>query len=147
MPPDTITLNEAALKVKKSVQTLRRLIKKGDLHVQRVRTPQGFNYMVSTDQLLRLFPNSPIQKKVSAQPVEEKPSAPIQEKILISRTVEQPQPETDFYVLDIQDRKNDVKHQSEIADLKKELARAHIEKLRLIEILGRLQEQWWKNRL
>lgn len=147
MPPDTITLNEAALKVKKSVQTLRRLIKKGDLHVQRVRTPQGFNYMVSTDQLLRLFPNSPIQNEAPAQHVEEKPAAPIQEKILISRTVEQPQPENDYYVLDIQDRKNDVKHQSEMADLKKELARAHIEKLKLIEILGRLQEQWWKNRL
>ncbi|MEK9157121.1 MAG: hypothetical protein AAB448_03260 [Patescibacteria group bacterium] len=147
MPPDLITLNEAALKVKKSVQTLRRLIKKGELHVQRIRTPQGFNYMVSTDQLSQLFSNSPIQNGPPAQPIEQKPSAPIQEKILISRTAQHAQPQNDYYVLDIQKEKNDVKQQNEIADLKKELARAHVEKMKLMEILGRLQEQWWKNRL
>ena len=57
------------------------------------------------------------------------------------------QPQNDYYVLDIQKEKNDVKQQNEIADLKKELARAHVEKMKLMEILGRLQEQWWKNRL
>jgi len=45
---DYMTLSETAESLGKSAQTVRRMIKKGLLKAQRMRTPQGFNYVVYT---------------------------------------------------------------------------------------------------
>lgn len=88
MTNDFLTLEEAARLLKKSTQTIRRMIKKGELQAQRIRTPQGFNYTVTREQLAGLveaseliaetnksgeimFSNSPIQKPEIAESVEE----------------------------------------------------------------------------
>jgi hypothetical protein len=48
---DYMTLSETAEALGKSAQTVRRMIKKGLLKAQRMRTPQGFNYVVYTQNL------------------------------------------------------------------------------------------------
>ena len=44
-----VTLHEAADRMGKSVQTLRRMIRKGELQTERVQTPQGFQYWVNLE--------------------------------------------------------------------------------------------------
>ena len=44
-----MTLNEAADRMGKSVQTLRRMIRKGELQTERIETPQGFQYWVHVE--------------------------------------------------------------------------------------------------
>ena len=44
-----VTLNEAADRMGKSVQTLRRMIRKGELQTERIETPQGFQYWVHVE--------------------------------------------------------------------------------------------------
>jgi excisionase family DNA binding protein len=48
---DFLTLQEAALILKKSVQTVRRLVKNGEIPAQQISTPQGFHYLIPKDIL------------------------------------------------------------------------------------------------
>lgn len=48
---DFLTLEEAAKGLKKSVQTVRRMIKRGEIPAKRVKTPQGFNYVVNREDV------------------------------------------------------------------------------------------------
>lgn len=78
MENDTLTLQEAADLLGKSTQTVRRLIKKGDLQAQRIDTPQGFQYAVLKSSMVARFPR---MMGVAAQPVPQPQvvAAPIQE--------------------------------------------------------------------
>jgi excisionase family DNA binding protein len=52
MDPDFITLQEAADYIGKSPQTVRRMIKKGDVHAHQMKLPQGFRYVLKKSELL-----------------------------------------------------------------------------------------------
>ncbi|MEK7528562.1 MAG: hypothetical protein AAB592_02250 [Patescibacteria group bacterium] len=49
-----ITILEAATISGKSIQTIRRMIKRKKLHTKKQKTPQGFNYLVEKDSLNQL---------------------------------------------------------------------------------------------
>ncbi len=51
MANEYLTLQEASELLRKSPQTLRRMIKKGELKAERIRTPQGFQYAINRAQL------------------------------------------------------------------------------------------------
>lgn len=53
MATQLITIQEAAKLSQKSTQTIRRLIKMNKLKCKRKRTPQGFNYEVQKDSLMK----------------------------------------------------------------------------------------------
>lgn len=55
MTQDFLTLEEAARTLKKSTQTIRRMIKKGELQAQRIKTPQGFHYTVQREHVQSLL--------------------------------------------------------------------------------------------
>ena len=50
-----VSINDAAELSQKSVQTIRRAIKAKKLKTKRVKTPQGFHYLVSRDSLAVLY--------------------------------------------------------------------------------------------
>ena len=109
-----LSLQEASMIMDKSIQTLRRLIKKGDLSAKRVRTPQGYQYVVSPELLVHMgyslpqkpmFFDSPIQTEIIPQEEAVEDVSPYQAENLYSRTAFEPQQEKDFYVLDIQEEK------------------------------------------
>lgn len=91
MTQDLLTLEEAARTLKRSTQTIRRMIKKGELQAQRIKTPQGFHYTVRREHVQSLlewtvpegeepeieepenmFSNSPIQNADFAESTAEK---------------------------------------------------------------------------
>lgn len=79
MTSQTISVNEAALLVKKSPQTIRRLIKGNTIKYRRKHTPQGFLYHIERQSLLDYF-FSPEDKKTASvclprvsRPIKEKP--------------------------------------------------------------------------
>ena|SRR3989338_5793593 len=144
---DFLTLEEAAKGLGKSVQTVRRMIKRGELPAKRVKSPQGFQYVVNREDTLErsggamgkkpmpepevkeeMFFNSPIQKPIPPLDVEQKPSAPIQLPILTSQSDLEPLLENDFYTLD-----------RNLPDYAKIIEMQHKEKMMLIHILERLQ--------
>lgn len=51
MATSQLTIHEAAKKMGKSVQTLRRMIKRGLLPHEQIRTPQGFSYLIPQEAL------------------------------------------------------------------------------------------------
>ncbi|KKU80155.1 MAG: hypothetical protein UY05_C0013G0004 [Candidatus Peregrinibacteria bacterium GW2011_GWA2_47_7] len=143
---DFLTLEEAAKGLGKSVQTVRRMIKRGELPAKRVKSPQGFQYVVDREDVFpnardtsksqpvepevkeEMFFNSPIQKPIPPLDVEQKPSAPIQLPILTSQSDLEPLLENDFYTLD-----------RNLPDYAKIIEMQHKEKMMLIHILERLQ--------
>ena len=50
-----LTINEAAELAGKSIQTIRRIIKRKKVQIKRKKTPQGFNYLIVKDSLLELL--------------------------------------------------------------------------------------------
>lgn len=55
MSDSLLTLNEASSVSGKSVQTLRRAIKSKKIRVRRIKTPQGFNYMIDKESLFSFY--------------------------------------------------------------------------------------------
>lgn len=51
MSKDFITIQEAAEYLGKSAQTIRRMIKRGDLNAKRIKTPQGFHYVLPREEI------------------------------------------------------------------------------------------------
>ncbi len=146
---DFLTLEEAANGLGKSVQTVRRMIKRGELPAKSVKTPQGFQYVVNRDDVypnatkepgvdLQMFSNSPIQNPIEPLHVELESSVPIQAPILTSRTDLEPLLENDFYTLD---RNPAPAPQPSSVQLMKIIELQHKEKMMLIHILERLQEE------
>ena len=151
MNQDFLTLEEAARRLNKSTQTIRRMIKKGDLKAQRIKTPQGFHYVVTRDEIL--FSNSPIQNIDGAHQLEEipvlinqnenptnqNPIEPIPEPVkpALDKTHEQ----TVFYFPPLPPAPG-----VEAKELLKHLERQHREQLGLIRILEQLQGELFLER-
>ncbi|MBI4127230.1 helix-turn-helix domain-containing protein [Candidatus Peregrinibacteria bacterium] len=139
-----LSLPEVSHIMNKSVQTLRRLIKKGDLNAKRIKTPQGFHYVVHPDTLAEIgygsspkpmFYNSPIQNTIIPQEEALEDVAPYQVENLYRRTELEPQEEADYYPLDIQEPKmlRDTNINADSA------RREHDEKMFFYSIIERLQ--------
>lgn len=137
-----VSIQEAAAMIGKSVQTLRRLIKKGDVKAKRVKTPQGFNYVIELQDLPKeetmVFYNSPIQKFVAPQQQAINEATPIQDEILTSQNPIVAQADEDFYPLDIQKSE---KLQNNNRELLKLLDDSHREKIFLMTLIQKLQEE------
>lgn len=161
MEQDFLTLEEVAQRLKKSTQTVRRMIKRGELPAQRVKTPQGFHYVVKREHVaeeqeltpsnpipfrepepnapenppIQMFSDSPIQNAAEPQYIEEKPVLINQNQILTNQTAIHPLKEDDFYTID---KKT---YEFSKGELMKWLEREHKEKLLLIHILEKMQDQ------
>lgn len=159
MNKDFLTLEEAAHALKKSTQTIRRMIKKGELQAQRVRTPQGFHYVVRRDDIIieespkvempveNVFSNSPIQNYIEPQYEEPNDVLINQTEILTNQNPIELVPEPVQVPLD--------KNQPitfyfpplppapsvEAKDLLRLVERQHREHMGLIRIIERLQEE------
>ncbi len=141
-----VSIQEAAAMMGKSVQTLRRLIKKGDIKTKRVKTPQGFNYVIELSDLPKnndnsemvVLSDSPIQNVETIEPKAIYRSAPIQHEILTSRTAVKAHEDEDFYPLDIQKPE---KLQNNNRELLKLLDDSHREKMFLMTLIQKLQEE------
>ncbi|MDP4008083.1 MAG: hypothetical protein Q8P68_02725 [Candidatus Peregrinibacteria bacterium] len=55
MVAQILTIQEASKLSQKSTQTIRRLIKTNKIKCKRKRTPQGFNYEINKDSLIKCF--------------------------------------------------------------------------------------------
>jgi len=140
---DFLTLEEAAKALKKSVQTLRRMIKRGELPAQRVRTPQGFNYVIKKEDALSaedvavavpevpkvVLSNSPIQNPVFAQEQESIQVLTSRNEILTSQSELKPLLDNAFYTID----------RNMTPTLMKVIELQHKEQMRLIAILEKMQ--------
>ena len=72
-----VSINEAAELVDKSVQTIRRAIKAKKLKTRKVKTPQGFHYLVKKDSLAEAYDMSFEEKaEQTEQKAEVKAEAP-----------------------------------------------------------------------
>lgn len=146
MNKDFLTLEEAARALKKSTQTIRRMIKKGELQAQRIKTPQGFHYVVRRDEMM--FSNSPIQNAEEAQYVEEIPVLINQNENLTNQDAVEPLPEPVQAPLDKMEQKTVYYFPPlppspgvEAKDLLRLIELQHREKLGLIRIIEKLQEE------
>ncbi|QQR54644.1 helix-turn-helix domain-containing protein [Candidatus Peregrinibacteria bacterium] len=139
MDEGLLTLQEAADLLGKSTQTVRRLIKKGELSAKQVQTPQGFQYAVSKASMALRFPRLQIQQIERVEipgypPLQEVSSKP---EVFL---------ENDYYVLE----STPLPHPLDTALDKETVSSrqlfelvqlAHKEKLILITILERLQAE------
>lgn len=146
MNKDFLTLEEAARALKKSTQTIRRMIKKGELQAQRIKTPQGFHYVVRRDETM--FYNSPIQNAEEPQQIEEIPVLINQNENLTNQNVVEPLPEPVQVPLDKTEQKTVYYFPPlppspgvEAKDLLRLIERQHREQLGLIRIIERLQAE------
>ncbi|MFA5829412.1 MAG: hypothetical protein WC843_02865 [Candidatus Gracilibacteria bacterium] len=55
MPETLLTLQEAAKISGKSLQTIRRALKGKKLQAKKKRTPQGFNYLITQESLVKFY--------------------------------------------------------------------------------------------
>jgi excisionase family DNA binding protein len=142
MGQDVLTLQEVAELLGKSTQTIRRMIKKGDLKAQRIRTAQGFQYGIYREQV----PYSPsfsapiqstqheAEKRLEQAPVQVLASQlDTREEALVTQADVDSYLENDFYVLEPQSR------QTEHEEFGQLLENQHREKMLLIHILEALQ--------
>lgn len=141
-----VSIQEAAGMMGKSVQTIRRLIKKGEIRAKRVKTPQGFNYIIELEDLPKnagndefvILDNSPIQNELTQHVQAKVEPAPIQHEILTNQTPAQAHADADYYVLDIQ--KSEMSQNSN-KQLLKILEDSHREKMFLMTLIQKLQEE------
>lgn len=157
MNKDFLTLEEAAHALKKSTQTIRRMIKKGELQAQRIKTPQGFHYVVRRSEVSglveaepvpeKVFYNSPIQNELEPQEDEEIPVLINQTQIPTNQNVIEPLPEPVQVPLD---KKEPAVFyfpplppapSVETRDLLRLIERQHREHMALIRIIEKLQDE------
>lgn len=136
-----LTLHEAAELMGKSVQTLRRKIKQGKLDVSRVKTPQGFQYLVAYEELVKrgfvqgkMLPESIVEKSDGALVLEEKEELTTQVDKLTSQSELKVQEKAENEMFD---RQTD----EWVKDLKAIIKAHHQEKMVLIYLLEKLQEE------
>jgi hypothetical protein len=55
MPETLLSIQEAAAVSGKSIQTIRRAIKSRKVTVKRKKTPQGFNYLIGKESLMKYY--------------------------------------------------------------------------------------------
>lgn len=148
-----LTLQEAADLLGKSTQTVRRLIKRGELTAQRIQTPQGFQYAVLRNSLV----GRPIVASFQAEempppnltPVPEPMHEPMHEPEPVPAPPLRDEPpemylENDYFVLQPSPVQNAILNQNdglETRQLMELVHMAHKEKVMLITILERLQAE------
>lgn len=155
MKTELLTLQEAAELMEKSTQTVRRMIKRGDLKAKRIKTPQGFHYVIERADLpmekeavkmqpkkepVQMLSNSPIQNEVKTLVDEPKSIPTSQDDIPTSQTPVNDLFENDFYELDIIEPKA-LNPGPELPDFRPFLEQQHREKMELIRILEKLQNE------
>ncbi|MBT4384141.1 helix-turn-helix domain-containing protein [Candidatus Peregrinibacteria bacterium] len=141
MREDFLTLGEAANILGKSPQTLRRMIKRGDLVAKRMKTPQGFQYMIDKSTFdfgekleekppIQVLSESPIQNEATFDKAADNSVLTNQTEIPTSQSADEPIVEAEIGGLD---------RISEFFD--SELAKRHKEKMALIRIMEMLQAE------
>ncbi len=153
MEKNYLSLQDAASLLGKSPQTLRRMIKRGEIKAQRMKSPQGFNYMVRIEDMPRTIDalsklernstsqmmfNSPIQNADVPQYKEQESVLPNQAEILTSRNDFEPYLDNDFYTID---KNVEIPNLKMGAELLKIIEQYHTEKMMLFNILGTLQAE------
>lgn len=141
-----VSIQEAAGVMGKSVQTIRRLIKKGEIKAKRVKTPQGFNYIIELSDLAKnaetsefvMLDNSPIQNEPVQHAQAKIEPAPIQHEILTNQTPVKAHVDTDYYLLDIQKPEMSQNNNKQLLKL---LEDSHREKMFLMTLIQKLQEE------
>jgi len=149
MSKDFITIQEAADQLGKSSQTIRRMIKRGDLNAKRIRTPQGFHYVIASDSIglspVLKKPNPPkieketmldktiVEKSIEAESPAEKLDPTSQSEVLINQQPERPQTKAINETFD----KNDM---TELMN------RHHRETMMMIGVIQKLQHELDKER-
>ena len=167
MNQDFLSLDETARRLNKSTQTIRRMIKKGELKAQRIKTPQGFHYVVNKAELEpmleapqepiveTMFSNSPIQNVDLPQQEAKIPVLTNQTEILTNQNPIEPIPEPVKVPLDTTENKTvfyfpplpptPPSSGVETKDLLRLIERQHREQLGLIKILETMQrELFWE---
>ena len=149
MGQDVLTLQEVADLLGKSTQTIRRMIKKGDLKAQRIKTAQGFQYGIYRGQVPSTEPV--IERPIKFHPDESKKWLPDETFDDLTSQVDKPMEapvremitseevdallENDFYIL----QPSVDERTSWTEDLQHRLDQQHREKMLLIHILEALQ--------
>lgn len=132
MDSEFLSLEEVAIRLNKSTQTIRRMIKRGELSAERVKTPQGFQYHVHKENI---FYNSPIQTEELPRVEAKEKVLTNQTQILTSQNAVDLLSQNDFYRLD---------RNQELLDF---FRQQHEEKMLLIHILEGLQAELVKARI
>jgi excisionase family DNA binding protein len=139
MADDFVSLQEAANHLGKSVQTVRRMIKKGELTAERMRTPQGFQYVMKAEELgIKTLSSSTIQKSEEPEPEAKKEVLTNQTEILTSQTEEVVQPKA---VLRGIDKKEPLQPSNPACDCAKKEKMRHEEKMALFRVIEKLQTE------
>ncbi len=150
MDRDFLTLQEAAILLGKSVQTIRRMIKKGELKSQKIKTPQGFHYVIKKEDLgIQMFSNSPIQNDDPAEEEAVEEDLTNQNEILTNQTAVEVHVEADSEPIDknvpveVENPSPSLcekceEHENKLSEV---LGSQHREKMALIRILGKLQSE------
>lgn len=133
MSKDFITIQEAAELLDKSTQTIRRMIKRGELMAKKIRTPQGFHYVIARDSIDTL----PWENPMPPAEVPQEPPMPSPTIIAPTPTLPTPPDETpETNSSELIDRK----------ELTHVLERHHHETILMIEIIQKLQAELDKER-
>lgn len=156
MGNDVLTLQEVADMLGKSTQTIRRMIKKGELRAQRIKTAQGFQYGIYREQVESVLPRhspssvseleaeTPRVTVEKAQPDEEKPVLTSQLDTGRSPLVTPADVEAflgnDYFTVEPSPVRNP------LADLQPLLEMQHREKMQLLHILEALQVELRRER-
>lgn len=153
-----LTLQEAADLLGKSTQTVRRLIKRGELTAQRIQTPQGFQYAVLRNSLAGRPMVAPFrtEEMPSPNPIASPAATPVPEPMPAPSHEPEPIPvpplrdepemylENDYFVLQPSPVQNAIQNHNdglETRQLMELVHMAHKEKVMLITILERLQAE------
>ena len=164
MDTGTLTLQEAADLLGKSTQTVRRLIKKGELQAERVETPQGFQYAVFKASMIARFPRvmgvptpppltiqTPIQHVQAVEEVPTPSPAPMPQPVPLKKEDPRILLENEYYYFEpsppptqmVQPVDKESVSSRQLFEL---VQLAHKEKLMLITILERLQAELERER-
>lgn len=162
MAGEFLSLQEVADELGKSTQTIRRMIKKGEIRAERIRTPQGFQYAIERGALTYKRPaqatQEPSQNRPDPSPTPFPSSSPMMDTkealtsqdstdygmALISQNVQAIQEdssaflENDFYILEPSQSAREGLTHERLIEL---VTMHHKEKLMLITILERLQAE------
>jgi len=142
MSKDFITIQEAAEYLGKSAQTIRRMIKRGDLNAKRIKTPQGFHYVLPREEIEykparpkvvektpeEMLDNTIVEKSVEAQVIEEIIQATSQNELLTNQQPVEPQKQAPKPTVD----------KSDVIEL---LNRHHKENILMLRIIDKLQRE------
>lgn len=150
MDHEVLTLQEVSALLGKSTQTLRRMIKKGELLAKRIHTPQGFQYAVYKQSLMNKGPAilhkppSIVDKAMdTVEELQEELPPRVNGPVLIKQHERVSFLENDYFALESTPAPSvPTPAQNSDAEWQKLLDHAHREKMALIHILERLQVDW-----